>query len=218
MASSNQSCDNGPMVETGNISTGENKMHLPPLDLPYVSHIDDKQISPIPITDDVLCKDIESRFQDAQRRRGTLYDSLVIAGEGEPTLRLSTLLSVVKKPIRSACFGCAVPSTIRVVTNGLGDAVPENHGCAKQMKEAGVSGVSVALMTASSEQYDEWMHPCLPEEISTPALDVVCEFIRGAIKAGLSVEVTGVDREEVDKGTTEELARSLGVLEPVRWR
>ena len=201
----------------GNISSGE-KMHLPPLDLPYVSHIDDTVAGPI-ITDDMLCKDIESRFQDAKRSRKQ-YDSLVIAGEGEPTLRLSTLLSIVRRPIRSACFGFTMPTTVRVVTNGLGDAVPgsNNNECAKQMKEAGVSGVSVALMTASSDQYDKLMHPCLPEEISTPALDVVCEFIGSCIDIGLDVEVTGVDREEVDKEAAEELARSLGVVEPVRWR
>ena len=86
------------------------------------------------------------------------------------------------------------------------------------MKEAGVSGVSVALMTASSDQYDELMHPYLPEEISTPALDVVCAFIGNCVDIGLNVEVTGVDREEVDKVAAEELARSLGVIEPVRWR
>lgn len=200
----------------GNISSGD-KMLLPPLDLSYVSHIDDTVTSPI-ITDDMLCKDIESRFQEAKRSRKQ-YDSLVIAGEGEPTLRLSTLLSIVRRPIRSACFGFTVPTTVRVVTNGLGDAVPgSNNECAKQMKEAGVSGVSVALMTASSDQYDELMHPYLPEEISTPALDVVCAFIGNCVDIGLNVEVTGVDREEVDKEAAEELARSLGVIEPVRWR
>ena len=123
----------------GNISSGE-KMLLPPLDLSYVSHIDDTVTSPI-ITDDMLCKDIESRFQEAKRSRKQ-YDSLVIAGEGEPTLRLSTLLSIVRRPI--AVPGSNNECAIRVVTNGLGDAVPgSNNECAKQMKEAGVSGVSV---------------------------------------------------------------------------
>ena len=200
----------------------DGKMHLPPLDLPYVSHLDDATASsPQIVTDEMLCKDIESRFQHA-KRNNLQYDSLVIAGEGEPTLRLSTLLDVVRRPIRSSSFGYTTPSTIRVVTNGLGDAVPGNgrggESCAQRMKEAGVSGVSVALMTASSDQYDELMMPCLADTVSFPAHEVVCDFIVSAIDVGLGVEVTGVDRIEVDKAATESLAKSLGVVDPVRWR
>lgn len=225
-------------------SANAEKMHLPPLDLPHVSHLDDSGTSStLPtITDEMLRKDIESRFQQAERKNHQFdslviagvgeqkllrlasnrhYDSLVIAGEGEPTLRLSTLLDVVRRPIRSSSFGNATPSTIRVVTNGLGDAVPGNSnggGCARQMKEAGVSGVSVALMTASADQYEELMMPCLSDTVSTPAHEMVCDFIVSALDVGLDVEVTGVDRVEVDKAATEKLAKSLGVADPVRWR
>lgn len=204
-------------------SSAAEKMHLPPLDLPCISHLDESNTrtsSSSAITDEMLRQDMESRFQHA-KRSNCQYDSLVIAGEGEPTLRLSTLLSVVRQPIRSSCFGYTTPSTIRVVTNGLGDAVPGNSNgvsCARQMKEAGVSGVSVALMTASADQYDEFMVPCLPDALSTPAHDVVCDFICDAMDAGLDVEVTGVDRVDVDKAATEELAEKLGVVSPVRWR
>lgn len=228
-------------------SANAEKMHLPPLDLPRVSHLDDSGTSStgstLPtITDEMLRQDIESRFQHAKRNdrqydslviagmgEQTLlrlasnrhYDSLVIAGEGEPTLRLSTLLDVVRRPIRSSSLGNATPTTIRVVTNGLGDAVPGNSnggGCARQMKEAGVSGVSVALMTASADQYEELMMPCLSDTISRPAHEMVCDFIVSALDVGLDVEVTAVDRVEVDKAATEKLAKSLGVTDPVRWR
>ena len=91
-------------------------------------------------------------------------------------------------------------------------------GCARQMKEAGVSGVSVALMTASPDLYDELMMPCLSDTISTPAHEMVCNFIVSALDVGLGVEVTGVDRADVDKAATEELAKTLGVADPVRWR
>ena len=224
-------------------SANAEKMHLPPLDLPHVSHLDDSGASStLPtITDEMLRQDIESRFQQAERSNrqydsrviagwgeqtlrlasNRQYDSLVIAGEGEPTLRLSTLLDVVRRPIRSSSLGNATPTTIRVVTNGLGDAVPGNSnggGCARQMKEAGVSAVSVALMTASADQYEELMMPCLSDTISRPAHEMVCDFIVSALDVGLDVEVTAVDRVEVDKAATEKLAKSLGVTDPVRWR
>ena len=229
--------------KSGKIPSTTEKMQLPPLDLPHVSHLDDSGASStLPtITDEMLRQDIESRFQQAERSNrqydsrviagwgeqtlrlasNRQYDSLVIAGEGEPTLRLSTLLDVVRRPIRSSSLGNATPTTIRVVTNGLGDAVPGNSnggGCARQMKEAGVSGVSVALMTASADQYEELMMPCLSDTISRPAHEMVCDFIVSALDVGLDVEVTAVDRVEVDKAATEKLAKSLGVTDPVRWR
>lgn len=205
-------------------SSAAEKMHLPPIDLPYITHLDDSGASPSSvhtIADATLRQDIESRLQQA-KRNSVQYDSLVIAGEGEPTLRLSTLLDVVRRPIRSSsCFGYTIPSTIRVVTNGLGGAIPDNNAggnCAQKMKEAGVGGVSVALMTASPDQYDDLMMPCLPDTISTPAHQIVCDFIVSALDVGLGVEVTAVDKDEVDKAAMEVLAKNLGVVDPVRWR
>ena len=216
--------DDGTLIGSGRLSSAAaEKMHLPPLDLPYISHLDDSSaISPSvhTITDEMLRQDMESRFQQAQRNNAQ-YDSLVIAGEGEPTLRLSTLLSVVRQPIRSSSSGYTIPSTIRVVTNGLGDAIPDNSAggnCAQKMKVAGVSDVSVALMTPSPDQYEELMMPCLPETVSMPAHEIVCDFIASALDVGLGVEVTGVDRVEVNKEDTEVLAKSLGVVDSVRWR
>ena len=216
--------DDGTLIDGGRLSSAAaEKMHLPPLDLPYISHLDDSgTISPSvhTITDNMLRQDIESRFQQA-KRNNVQYESLVIAGEGEPTLRLSTLLDVVRRPIPSSSFGYTIPSTIRVVTNGLGDAIPDNNvdgSCARQMKDAGVTGVSVALMTASPDQYEKLMMPCLPDTISTSAHEMVCDFVVSALDVGLRVEVTAVDRDEVDKVATEVLARNLGVVDPVRWR
>ena len=218
----------GDDKDDGNLIGGgraEEKMHLPPLDLPYISHyLNDSGTSSSSvhtITDEMLRQDIESRFKQAKRNNHQ-YDSLVIAGEGEPTLRLLTLLSVAPQPIPSSCFGYTIPSTIRVVTNGLGDAIPGNivdgSSCAQQMKDAGVSGVSVALMTASPDHYEELMMPCLPDTISTSAHEMVCYSVVSALDVGLGVEVTAVDRVEVDKVATERLARNLGVAEPVRRR
>jgi hypothetical protein len=53
----------------------------------------------------------------------------------------------------------------------------------------------------------------------TTAHDLVCHFIqRAAEMDGLEVEVTAVDRNDVDKAKLEALVQSLGVHTPVRWR
>jgi len=90
------------------------------------------------------------------------------------------------------------------------------------MKLAGINAVSVALMTANPDQYQQIMEPHLMMDSSNnhpAAHDVVCQFVRSAVCAGLEVEVTGVDNAlMVDKGETEHLAASLGVTTPMRWR
>jgi hypothetical protein len=56
------------------------------------------------------------------------------------------------------------------------------------------------------------------------AHDMVCEFILEAAKLGMEVEITGIDRQDVDKVETDRLARMLlSVAErtkrsKVRWR
>lgn len=170
------------------------------------------------------------------------YDSVVIAGEGEPTLRLGALLSVVRG-LRSRPDIC--PPSIRVTTNGLcgfpasansvhnqggeiacSTSTPTSVAC--RMREAGVTGVSVALMTARPERYVELMRPFLLPSFSTAggggvnvedsAHGVVLDFVRDAIDQGLDVEVTGVDLPGLDKAEAEALAAELGVVTPFRWR
>mmetsp|Transcript_35015 Transcript_35015/g.70816 ORF Transcript_35015/g.70816 Transcript_35015/m.70816 type:complete len:292 (-) Transcript_35015:1961-2836(-) len=209
--------------DLGGIGGSENsngaKASLPPLDVSTIYSLDDSDTDTRrdhPITDRIICSDIETRFKEA-KRSGMQYDSLVIAGEGEPTLRLSTLLSVASRPMQSSCFVYTKP-TIRVVTNGLCSAIPGNDDCLVKLKEAGVTGLSVALMTASPSQYDELMRPCLPPGISEPAHGIVCNFVREAVSLGLNVEITAVDRNDIDKKSAGDLALSLGVSEPIRWR
>lgn len=145
----------------------------------------------------------------AEQTKST-FDAIVIAGEGEPTLRLAELLDLVKhlKDDEST-------RTVRVTTNGL--AVTDD--CAAQLHSAGVDAVSVALMTHDPALYDELMRPLhVVTATATTAHERVCSFLQQAVSAGLSVEVTGVDRSEVNKSETEALAASLGVRAPVRWR
>lgn len=169
-----------------------------------------------------------------ERRR---YDSVVIAGEGEPTLRLRALLSVVRG-LRSRSDVC--PKSIRVATNGLcgadrvlppdedvkargsgGGIIRRSLSVPYKMKEAGITGLTIAIMTACPAQYDELMGPRLSPNIDAgieSAHAVVQSFIKDAIATGLEVEVTGVDRPGVEKAGTEVLAAELGVTMPFRWR
>lgn len=134
-------------------------------------------------------------------------EAIVIAGEGEPTLRSQAVLAVAR-----ACRSRA--PLVRLVTNGLISS-PDIY--ARAIKENGVDAVSVALMTADPLQYEELMQPVLLDDGIT-AHTLVCEFIRQAIRCKLDVEITGVDRPDVDKEETEQLAASLGVVGACRWR
>jgi TatD family-associated radical SAM protein len=135
------------------------------------------------------------------------YDEIVIAGEGEPTLRWDALLSI------SSAFSNQ-QHTIRVTTNGLLQTADEK---ASALKQHGVNVVSVALMTGDSAQYTMLMDP-RTEELTRAPHDVVCDFIHAAVTQDLVVEITAVDRSEVDKQQTEALALFLGVSTKVRWR
>jgi molybdenum cofactor biosynthesis enzyme MoaA len=141
------------------------------------------------------------------------YESIVIAGEGEPTLRWNALLTIAKR--------FAPEKDVRLTTNGMiaQQQRPLRESCLA-LKESGVKVISVALMTADPLQYNQLMDPLLPtaDASRTAPHDMVCSFIREAIACQLDVELTGVDRPDVDKAQAEDLAASLGATSPMRWR
>jgi molybdenum cofactor biosynthesis enzyme MoaA len=162
-----------------------------------------------PALEPILSLDEETRLPSIQSLKDEIDhavqekqpESLVFGGEGEPTLRLSDLLSLARTYSHL---------NVRVTTNGL---VPSTY--AVQMKDSGVQTVSVALMTADPMQYNQLMKPA---DAFLQAHDIVCEFIQQAVHSDLQVQVTGVDRSDVDKEATEKLVMSLGVHDAVRWR
>ena len=144
-----------------------------------------------------------------------IIDSLVFSGEGEPTLRWDCLLALADE------FSGMVP--MRLTTNGLladettktnNDADTQSVPSVQELQSTGIRSVSVSLMTADPGQYVDWMEPVRPDH----NLDTVCSFIRDAVEADLAVELTGVDRPDVDKQKAEELSASLGVKGSIRWR
>jgi molybdenum cofactor biosynthesis enzyme MoaA len=162
-----------------------------------------------PALEPILCLDEETRLPSIQSLKDDIDhavqekepESLVLGGEGEPTMRWSCLLSLARMYSHL---------NVRVTTNGL---IPSTY--AVQMKDNGIQTVSVALMTADPTQYIQLMKPA---DSSLQVHYIVCEFIQQAVRCNLQVEVTGVDRSDVDKEATEKLVMSLGVQNAVRWR
>ena len=179
------------------LDTQESKQKLPP---PL------ERVTSLPETDggirlpsmEALRKEIDSALTKSEPP-----EALVMAGEGEPTLRWNDLLSLAN----SYSY-----MNVRVTTNGL-----VHSSQVSQLKESGVQALSVALMTANAHQYMQLMEPLVADS-SLCAHTVVCNFIRKAVSCELDVEVTGVDRPDVDKEALENLARELGVASSVRWR
>jgi hypothetical protein len=158
--------------------------------------------------------------------------TLVIGGEGEPTLRLNDLIELMER-LRdlldehySRRSSDSSTSCIRVTTNGLLLDSDDSRRRLFEAARAEAATLSVALMTNDANQYDELMRPLLvlsflerSEWQGRRPHDLVTSFIQQAIKAGIHVETTAVDRPGlVDRIATNELSRTLGVVPPVRWR
>lgn len=160
---------------------------------------------------DSLLYEIENECRDTNQS----IDSIVISGEGEPTLRLEDTIELacrIKSFTNTLQTKQSKPS-IRLTTNGL---VPSSFGLPQKLWDSGVSSISVGLMTWNASQYNDLVKPLQ----GTEGFETVCNFIQDAasINGDLEIETTAVDRPDVDKAKTEALAASLGVTNPVRWR
>ena len=154
-------------------------------------------------------------LQETQQQLKTgNFESVDISREGEPTLRLGALLGLAKK------IGDDTTLPLRLTTNGL----IYQQDTAEMLKSNGVSFVSVALVTRDPDQYDKIMtpniqHNSIASEDNAPRPHgAVCHFIQTALAAGLTVEATGVARQDVNQEETEEFAKALGIIEKFRWR
>ena len=190
-----------------------------------------------PKLDDLL-RDIQHEFRETKNN----IESIVIAGEGEPTLRLEDTIELVRRIKKSFADSQAgkPPPAIRLTTNGLVPPLslalelePELESSAPGVStsvpqilwDSGVSRISVGLMTWNAEQYQNLVKPVFSvvpgsAETDTTGFDTMCNFVRDAVRVDgeLEVELTAVDRPDVDKIKTEALAESLGVTTSVRWR
>ena len=95
---------------------------------------------------------------------------------------------------------------VRVDTNGQGYLLNEGREVARELRKAGVEGVSVSLNAQDEATYNEICRPRFQG-----AFEGVLEFIEKAGDAGLEVEVTVVRIPEVDVGRVREMAERMGV-------
>mmetsp|Transcript_9364 Transcript_9364/g.14311 ORF Transcript_9364/g.14311 Transcript_9364/m.14311 type:complete len:385 (+) Transcript_9364:134-1288(+) len=243
-------------------------------------HIQEDSIQPSIAT---LVDQVSSHLED-----NLDLHEVCIAGEGEPTLRMDALLAIARtvqsfnqQQQRRNDQQSAKQINVRLITNGLCYSIPHlgysnnndpnkiqlpklRYTILRDLIDAGVSRLSVALNTANRHEYDVLMQPACytgggmiltddddgnsggnnnttnnantvassspPMMMPGTAHDLICEFIMDATKLGMDVEITGVDRPDIDKLETERLARLLLSVAPknkkgrvgrrsvVRWR
>ena len=135
------------------------------------------------------------------------WSEVVFCGFGEPTARLDALLEVARW-LRERCGGL-VP--IRVDTNGHGYVLNKGRDVAEELRDAGVSSVSVSLNGHDEASYAE---NCRPE--FSGGFAAVVDFAKKAKKAGLNVEFSAVRMPEVNMDKVKAVAESLDV--PLRIR
>ena len=121
---------------------------------------------------------------------------------------LSRIMDVSDRWIRERCGGL-VP--IRVDTNGHGCALNKGRDVARELRDAGVSSVSVSLNGHDEESYAENCRPTCGGGFAA-----VLEFVKKAKTAGLDVEVSAVRMPEVDVEKVRAVAESLAL--PLRVR
>ena len=182
--------------------------------------------------------------------------TIVIAGEGEPTICLYDLMHFIQqlhsfiKLRRPDCTDDAIniangmpgpPNVrLRIMTNGL--LTPEQTHELLQCCSSTASVtpllpiiLSVLFITSDPIQYNNIMEPILssvnvPEDQHATTLphEMVQQFIRTVADVVskqpllplplLSIEVTAIDRPDVDKDALSKQIKSLGVTTPIRWR
>ena len=120
---------------------------------------------------------------------------VVIQGEGDPL----AAEDVVCETLRLA-QGSGAQFRLNTLGVGATDAVFEALNL--------VETVSVFLPAADATKYDELL---LPRD--SGAFDDACVFVRRAAASGAHVEVTAVDRPDVDVAAVEALATSLGAAQ-----
>jgi len=133
------------------------------------------------------------------------WKEIVFCGFGEPTTRLDTLLKVADWIDKNASM------PVRVNTNGHAFFLYPERDVVAELKEAGVSKVSVSLNAYDEVTYNEVCRPKFEG-----AFEKVLEFIKRARDGGLDVEVTAVTISEIKISKVEKFASNLGVKFRVR--
>lgn len=177
-----------------------------------------------------LIDEIKWRLEQTISSSNHSVTTIVVAGEGEPTLRLQALMKFIDdlRKLNQPSH----PIQLRILTNGLLSSKKTHQllSLCCQNRDLPIE-FSVALMTHDSMQYNKLMEPRMPSskldefDASEPSPHLVVQHFINAVVALRSqneqtptIEVTAVDRPDVNVTLTNELAGSLRVTKPIRWR
>lgn len=129
------------------------------------------------------------------------WSEIVFCGFGEPMERLDCVLETCKWIRRY--YGKV--ASVRIDTNGQGFLLNKGREVVKELKEAGVSKISVSLNAHDKETYKQVCRP-----IFDNAFESILQFIEKA-KEAFNIEITAVTIPEVDIAKMEELTKEIGV-------
>mmetsp|Transcript_55266 Transcript_55266/g.63779 ORF Transcript_55266/g.63779 Transcript_55266/m.63779 type:complete len:378 (+) Transcript_55266:158-1291(+) len=124
----------------------------------------------------------QQQSRDEERTPTTtieIINSIVLSGEGEPTLRFDDMIELVRRIKSSFTETKMSPVHIRLTTNGLVQreitATNNNNNsnntnicsAARRLKDSGISHISISLMTWDAKQYNDLVRPVLPLTTTT---------------------------------------------------
>lgn len=128
------------------------------------------------------------------------WDEIVFCGFGEPTIRIKTLLDA------SNWINRELKLPICLNTNGHALLLYPKRDIVKQLKESGISKLSVSLNAPNSALYNEVCRPVFEN-----AFEKVLEFIELSRDMGFKMQVTAVTIPEISVSAVEELASRMAV-------
>lgn len=142
---------------------------------------------------------VEEAVREIESKLGKSKE-VVFCGFGEPLVRLDDVLEITRR-IRSRFPNIK----IRVNTNGHAYLMHPGRNVPEELKEAGVSKISISLNAESAEKYAEICKPLFGKKTYASIL----KFIEDCARI-LETEATIVDIWQVDRQKCEQMARKLG--------
>ncbi len=136
------------------------------------------------LKDEPTAKRVIEELHDAVSRR--FCKEVVFCGFGEPMTRLDLLLEVARWVHKN------IKKPVRIDTNGHALVLYPERDVARELKEAGVSRLSVSLNAHNKAVYHDVCQPQFEN-----VFENILEFIKQAGTAGLDVEITAVTIPEV---------------------
>ncbi|HJH31442.1 MAG TPA: radical SAM protein [Methanosarcinaceae archaeon] len=126
------------------------------------------------------------------------FKEVVFTGFGEPTIRLDELLGIIHWLHERNV-------TVRLDTNGHANLIHPGRDVVSELKEAGLSAVSVSLNAGSEELYNELCRP-----VHDNSYQAMLDFTKAALGIGMRTRMTVVSMPEVDIGKCERIAHDIG--------